>query len=29
MTLDNIKEEIFESKPIVILTQEVPDGDSV
>ena len=29
MTLDNIKEEIFESKNIVILTHEVPDGDAV
>lgn len=29
MTLDNIKEEILESKSIVILTHEVPDGDAV
>ena len=29
MTLDNIKEEIFESKNIVILTHENPDGDAI
>ncbi len=29
MTLDNIKEEILDSKSIVILTHEVPDGDAI
>lgn len=29
MTLDNIKEEILNSKNIVILTHEVPDGDAI
>lgn len=29
MTLDNIKEEIFNAKDIVILTHDVPDGDAV
>lgn len=29
MTLDNIKEEIINSKNIVILTHEVPDGDAI
>lgn len=29
MTLDNIKEEILNSKDIVILTHEVPDGDAI
>ena len=29
MTLDNIKEEIYEAKSIVILTHEVPDGDAI
>ena len=29
MTLDNIKEEILESKNIVILTHDVPDGDAI
>ena len=29
MTLDNIKEEIYEAKSIVILTHEVPDGDEI
>lgn len=29
MTLDNIKEEIYEAKNIVILTHEVPDGDAI
>lgn len=29
MTLDNIKEEIYNSKNIVILTHEVPDGDAI
>lgn len=29
MTLDDIKEEIFASKNIVILTHEVPDGDAI
>lgn len=29
MTLDNIKEEILESKNIVLLTHEVPDGDAI
>jgi len=29
MTLDNIKEEILNSRNIVILTHEVPDGDAI
>ena len=29
MTLDNIKEEILNSKNIIILTHEVPDGDAI
>ena len=29
MTLDNIKEAILESKSIVILTHDVPDGDAI
>lgn len=29
MTLDNIKKEILNSKNIVILTHEVPDGDAI
>lgn len=29
MTLDHIKEEIYESKNIVILTHEAPDGDAI
>ena len=29
MTLDNIKEEILNSKNIVILTHEIPDGDAI
>ena len=29
MTLDNIKDEILNSKNIVILTHEVPDGDAI
>lgn len=29
MTLDNIKNEIYESKNIVILTHESPDGDAI
>jgi len=29
MTLDNIKEEIYEAKSIVILIHEVPDGDAI
>ena len=29
MTLDNIKEEIYEAKSIVILTHDVPDGDAM
>ena len=29
MTLDNIKEEIYDAKSVVILTHEVPDGDAI
>ncbi len=29
MTLDNIKDEIYEAKNIVILTHDVPDGDAI
>ena len=29
MTLDNIKEEIYDAKNIVILTHEIPDGDAI
>lgn len=29
MTLDNIKEEILNSKNIVLLTHEIPDGDAI
>lgn len=29
MTLDNIKEEIYNAKNIVILTHDVPDGDAI
>ncbi len=29
MTLDNIKEEIYKAKDIVILTHDVPDGDAI
>ena len=29
MTLDNIKEEIYNAKNIVILTHDIPDGDAI
>ena len=29
MTLDNIKEEIYSAKNIVILTHDIPDGDAI
>lgn len=29
MTIDNIKEEIFKSDSIIILTHEMPDGDAI
>ena len=29
MTIDNIKEEIYNAKSIIILTHEMPDGDAV
>ena len=29
MTIDNIKEEIYKAKSIIILTHEMPDGDAI
>ena len=28
MTIDNIKEEIYNAESIIILTHEMPDGDA-
>ena len=29
MTIDNIKEEIYKARTIIILTHEMPDGDAI